>query len=298
LQTIIGRHRSLRQNRQGLSNIIVVVLSLVIIVVIVSNVILWSYQMNQLDWEKMQESMTISSVTRVTRSSWYVTQSEYAVNLGSRTNGSYLYTQVVDSNYEGFRESAPPRSLDINGTFSIDVTIYPLAYIQSVEIQLRYKVDDTGEKWYLKAYNWASLTYSDIGFNNTAGHTPSAGWNYYAVNLTSQWSSYVQSNGKILVKVHDQQPDPTRTNVDIDFLGVRAVINGALFTFQNKGSRTAHLVSLWVNNSTEHKRYDIDVVVNSGETFSYQRVDTQLPNGQYTVKVVTERGNTDIYTEG
>jgi len=255
--------------------------------------------MNQLDWDKMQENMNISNVARITYSSWFVTQSEYTVNKGGRTGGSYRDTQVVDSSYESFRESAPPRELDINSTFSIDLSIYPLAYIQSVEIQLRYRVDDTGEKWFLKAYNWTSQTYSDNGFNSTAGHTPpNLNWNYYAVNLTNKWRSYVQTDGKILVKVHDQGPDPTRTNIDIDFLAVRAVINGALFTFQNKGSRTIHFVSIWVDNSTVHKRYDADAFVNSGETFSYQRVDISLPSGQYTVKVVTKRGNTAVYAVG
>lgn len=37
------------------------VLSLVILVIITSNVILWSYQMNQLDWEKMQESIKVAA---------------------------------------------------------------------------------------------------------------------------------------------------------------------------------------------------------------------------------------------
>jgi len=254
--------------------------------------------MNQLDWEKMQENMNISNVVRITNSSWFVTQNEYMVNRGSLMSGSYLDTQVVDSSYESFRESPPPRTLDINGTFSINLLTYPLAYIQSVEIKLRYRVDDTGEKWFLKAYNWASQTYSDNGFNSTAGHTPVSGWNNYAVNLTNQWRSYVWSDGKVLVKIHDQLPDPTRTNIDIDFLGVRAVINGALFAFQNKGSRTTHLVSLWVNNSTNHRRYDINVFVNSGEALSYQRVDVSLPSGQYTVRVITEQGNTAIYAGG
>jgi len=294
LRILTSRQRSLIQNRRGLSNIIIVVLSLVILVVIVSNVILWSYQMNQLDWERMQETPNVSSVARITRSSWFAVQGEYRVNKGSRTSGTYLDTQAVDSIYESFRESPPPRELDINGTFSIDVSTYPLAYIQSVEIQLRYRVDDTGEKWYLKAYNWTTRTYSDNGFNSTAGHTPSSGWNTYAVNLTNKWRSYVWNDGKILIKVHDQSPDSTRTNIDIDFLSVRAMLNGTLFTLQNKGSYTAHFVSIWVNNSTEHKRYDADAFVNVGETFSYQRVDIPLPSGQYTVKVVTERGNTAL----
>jgi len=295
LQTITSRLRSFRQNRKGLSNIIVVVLSLVILVVIVANVILWSYQMNQLDWERSQEDLSINTVSRITRSSWVTTQSEYQLNKGSRVSGSYLDTQVVDSKYERFRESAPPRELDINGSFLIDVSTYPLTLIQSVEIQLRYTVDDLGEKWYLKAYSWTSGTYSDNGFNATSGHTPSLGWNDYAVNLTSKWRSYVTSEGRILVQVHDQGPDATRTNIDIDYLAIRAVINGAVFTFRNEGARTTHLVSIWINNATAHKRYDTEVFINSGETFTYTRVDISLPNGPYTVKAVTERGNIGVY---
>ena len=252
--------------------------------------------MNQLDWEKMKEDLKITGVERFTRSSWFVVQSEYTVNTGGRVSGTYVDTQAVDSSYESFRESSPPRTLDINGTFLLDVSNYPLAYIQSVEIQLRYRVDDTGEKWYLKAYNWTARTYSDSGFNSTAGHMPATGWNNYAVNLTSKWGSYVQNDGKMLVRVHDQGPDNTRTTIDIDFLGVRVIINGARFMFGNNSSFTSHLVSLWVNNSTNHRHYNIDVFVNSGETFLYQRVDVSLPSGQYTVKAVTEKGNVAIYS--
>ena len=55
----------LKQDQRGISNVIVVMLSLVILVIISANVILWSYQMNQLDWEKMQEDINIVDVTRV-----------------------------------------------------------------------------------------------------------------------------------------------------------------------------------------------------------------------------------------
>jgi len=298
LQTIINRLHDFRQNRKGLSNIIVVVLSLVILVVIVANVILWSYQMNQLDWERTQESFVISSVTPITRSSWFAAQGEYQLLQGSRISGTYLDTQLVDGVYERFRESPPPRELNLNGTFSIDVSTYPLSTIQSVEIQLRYAVDDVGERWYIRAYNWTSRTYSDNGFNSTAGHLPSVGWNYYAVNLTSKWRSYVWDDGRIIVQVRDQGPDSTRTNIDIDYLAVRAAVNGATFSFENEGSRTAHLVSIWVNNATTHRRYETDIFVNSGDTFSYTRLDIPLPTGQYTTKVVTERGNMAIYTGG
>ena len=52
----------LRSDRRGVSNIIVVILSLVIMVVIISNVVLWNYQMNQLDWDKTREKIEITEV--------------------------------------------------------------------------------------------------------------------------------------------------------------------------------------------------------------------------------------------
>ncbi len=272
-----------------------VVLSLVILVVIVANVILWSYQMNQLDWDRTQENLSIYQISRVARSPWYTTQSEYKLNRGSQISGYYLDTQVIDGIYESFRESTPTREIDFNGTFSVDIASYPLVLTQSVEIQLRYAVDDTSERWYLKAYNWTSQTYSDNGFNSTSGHTPSVGWNYYAVNLTTSWRSYVTNDGKIIVKIHDQGPDSTRTEIDVDYLAVKTVVKGAVFTFRNEGSRTTHLVSIWINNATTHTRYDTDVFINSGETFYYTRVDITLPTGQYTSRVVTERGNIAVY---
>ena len=288
--TIIGRR--LRQNKRGASTVIAVVLSLVIIVVIVSNVVLWSYEMNQLDWEKMNEDIDITDVTRVTNSSWFVAQNEYTVSNGSLVSGDYTDTQGVGEPYETFIEGI---RLDLNGTFSIDVSTYPVAYIQTVEIQLRYRANDTLEKWYLKAYNWTAAAYSHSGFNNTSGHTPTVGWDTYAVNLTDQWRSYVSDSGSMYVKLQDNQADVNQTTIDIDFLGVRVRIDGARFTFKNEGSMTLHMVSLWIINSTLHQHYDMDVIVNSAETYSYIRVDISLASGSYTVKVVTERGNKAVY---
>ena len=130
--------RRLKRDRRGISNIIVVVLSLVIILAIVSNVVLWNYDMNQVDWEKMKENVTISNVE--------------------------------------------------NATY------------------------------------------------------------------------------------------------------------GSQYTFINDGSLTVHLVSLWITNSTLHQHYSIDVFVNAAQTKTYLREDITLPAGNYTVKVVTERGNMAVYS--
>jgi len=186
-------------------------------------------------------------------------------------------------------------TLDINGAYVIDLSAYPLAYIQTIEIQLRYKANDGGEKWYLKAYNWTGATYSDIGFNSTTGHTPTTGWDYYAVNLTTSWGDYVWNNGTIYVKFIDQGRDNNSTTINIDFLGVRAVIDGTRFTFKNEGALTSHLISLWVNNATIHQRYDINLFVNSGENTTYIRADISLPTENFVVKVVTERGNIAMF---
>jgi len=73
-------------------------------------------------------------------------------------------------------------------------------------------------------------------------------------------------------------------------------VTGSQFTLENDGGLTVHLVSLWIINSTDHQRYDISVFVNSAETKNYLRDDISLPTGNYTVKVVTERGNTAVYS--
>lgn len=294
-------HLRLKQDQRGVSNIIVVVLSLIIIVAIVANVVLWSYQMNQLDWEKTRENVEITNVSfvNVTRSSWFTTQSEYRVDIGSRVSGTYLDTQVAnDGNWETFQEetSPPTYRLDLDGAFVLDVFAFPLDSISTVEIQLRYRASDDLENWFLEAYNWTAKTYGDSGFNVTTGHTPTGGWDTYVANLTGAWTSYVRDDGTMYVKLHEERDDAVQTNIYIDFLGVRIVAWGTLFTFQNKGSVSSHLVSLWIVNSTDRRRYNISVFVNSGETAPYLRADISLPNGQYMVKVVTERGNIAVYS--
>ena len=291
----------LRKNKLGISTVIVFMLFLALTVVVVANIYLWNYQMNQLDWERLQEEVKIANVTRanVTCSPWFVVQSEYTVNMGSHVSGTYEDTQVAnDDGWETFQEETKPPKyrMDVNSTFTVDLSAYPLESVSTVEIQLRYKASDNkGENWYLKAYNWSANTYSYNGFNSTC-HTPTKEWSSYAVNLTDQWRSYMRDDGVIYVKFCDEGNDSVQTTIDIDFLGVRTAANGSHFTFKNKGSLTAHLVSLWIINSTVHQRYDLNLFVNSAETLQYIRVDIRLPDGQYIVKVVTERGNIAVYS--
>ena len=96
--------RRLKRNRRGISNVIVVMLSLVLIVIIVANIVLWNYQMNQLDWERMQEKVEITDVASADTASWFTTQDEYTINKGNRISGTYLDTQTINNQYETFTE--------------------------------------------------------------------------------------------------------------------------------------------------------------------------------------------------
>jgi hypothetical protein len=283
-----------RQDVRGVSNVIVIVLGLVILTVVFANVVLWNYEMNQLDWDRTKEDLEISRVVPVLTSSWSPTDEEYAVHIGSIIDGSYHDTKTIDDSYETFREGGGLR-IDINGTFKIDLSAHPSSSIRSVEAQLLYKSSDTEETFHLAAYNWTASTYSDAGFNNTSGHTPTGGWDIYSVNLTDAWPSYVSDNGSMYIKLRDDTADANPTVINIDFLAIRVLTDGAELTFRYKGSVTCHLVAIWVNNSTRHRRYDVNVYISPGEPLTYISREIRLPEKPYLVKAVTERGNISVY---
>ncbi|MCW4016204.1 MAG: hypothetical protein NWF06_07535 [Candidatus Bathyarchaeota archaeon] len=61
--------RRFKRDKRGVSNVIVVALSLVIILAIVSDIVLWNYEMTQVDWEKMKENINITNVESVKKES-------------------------------------------------------------------------------------------------------------------------------------------------------------------------------------------------------------------------------------
>jgi len=75
-------------------------------------------------------------------------------------------------------------------------------------------------------------------------------------------------------------------------------VGGTLFTLKNGGPETIHVVAIWVNTEDLHRRYDADIFISSGETISFLRQDIILPSGSCTVKVISERGNTAVYSKG
>lgn len=107
-------------------------------------------------------------------------------------------------------------------------------------------------------------------------------------NATGHWK----------LKVKGIKKTPTQFDFKADLIEIKTRSYEAVFTFRNGGSLTAHLVSLWIENSTHHQRFGINVYLNSGETWYYVSTTIYLPNGTYIAKVVSERGNIAVYSEG
>ena len=186
--------------------------------------------------------------------------------------------------------------LEISNIFTIDLSKYPLDYVYGVEIMVRYNVSEVAERWFVKAYDWASEGYSDTGFNSTEGNQPALNeWNNYAISIGEDWTRYIRSDGVIQIMFCDEGTSENQTLLHLDFIGVRVIVNGIRLDIRNSGATTAHIVSLWIINATHHMYYDADLFINSGESATYIRIDIAPPAGNFTVKIVTERGNIDTF---
>ena len=295
----------LRHDRRGVSNVIVVMLSLVLIAIVVSNVILWSYQMNELDLERMQEKINVSNVTRVTRSPLSTPITDYTITAGSKIGGSYTLTKTLDNVGERFREertqifnaftvtTSEAYRLCLNNDFKMDLNAYPLSHIRGIEILIRYNTTVDSEKWFLRAFNWSS---SDFEVLDIQGNQPIANqWNDYAANVTNQWEDYVNSDGTIRLEFADQGNGTDQATIEIDVQGVRVMIDGTSVRLKNSGQYSAHIVAIWITNSTDHQRYSASLFINSGEETEYLRVELNLPEGNFTTRVVTEKGNIAVF---
>jgi len=295
----------LRHDRRGVSNVIVAMLSLVLIAIVVSNVILWSYQMNELDLERMQEKINVSNATRVTRSPLSTPITDYTITAGSKIGGSYTLTKTLDNVGERFREertqifnaftvtTSETYRLCLNNDFKMDLNAYPLSYIRGIEILTRYNTTVDSEKWFLRAFNWSS---SDFEVLDIQGNQPIANqWNDYAANVTNQWEDYVNSDGTIRLEFADQGNGTDQATIEIDFQGVRVIIDGTSVRLKNSGQYSVHIVAIWITNSTDHQRYSASLFINSGEETEYLRVELNLPEGNFTTRVVTEKGNIAVF---
>jgi len=192
-------------------------------------------------------------------------------------------------------------------TIVINPSLVPTEYTMEVEFsgtsntyswaQLDWTVDS--------AWTIDSVTVTLQLYNYTLNDYPTSGNGYTAYTssdtpntdetknqtITIAPIDFRNATGHWRMRVKGIKATNTQFDFKVDWVEFKAVIEGTLFTFKNDGPITSRLVSLWVINSTLHQRYDIDAIINPGETLPYLRVDVNLPSGQWMVKVVTERGN-------
>jgi hypothetical protein len=164
-------------------------------------------------------------------------------------------------------------------------------------MRIRYNVTKNGERWFLKAYNWATASFSYVGFNVTEGQYPALGeWNEYAIIVMGNWADYVNDEGVVRMEFSDAGLSTEQTVVGVDFFGVRALTGGAVLTIENASSLTIHIVAVWINDAT-HQRYPVDWFLNSGEN-TEKTIEPSLPQGAFVAKIVTERGNVAVFSSG
>ena len=149
----------------------------------------------------------------------------------------------------------------------------------------------------MQLYNFTSAAYQTSGFGYvayTSSGTPNTDEN--STQSTSvRTTDFRNSTGGWKIKIKGFKAGAPQFDFKADFVEFnQEKRGGALITFENGGALTSHVVSLWVNNSTSHQRFDVDVFVNSGETVSQAYSSINLPDGSYTVKVATERGNVAV----
>ncbi|MCJ7713399.1 hypothetical protein MUO66_02945 [Candidatus Bathyarchaeota archaeon] len=100
----------------------------------------------------------------------------------------------------------------------------------------------------------------------------------------------------ILWSYQMNQVDWEKMQESIKIINVQETALGVLITFQNDGSLTSHVTSLWVTNSTIHQRYEIGTFISPGETTSELFEIITLPDEPYMTKVSTERGNLSVFS--
>jgi hypothetical protein len=103
LQASIEHLKRFKRGKRGISTVIVVMLSLVLVVIIVGNVVLWSYQMNQVDWEKMQEKIDVVGAQTVLQNSTQYPSAYTLMGGTTLTNGGLSNLTADDGTCMTFR---------------------------------------------------------------------------------------------------------------------------------------------------------------------------------------------------
>jgi hypothetical protein len=149
----------------------------------------------------------------------------------------------------------------------------------------------------IQLFDFTSGAYQTSGFGYIAYTSSSTPNTDETKNQTasSQLTDFRNATGAWKIKIKGVKATATTFDLNADMIQLSEVDQGgALITFENTGSITSHVIGVWVNTATSHQRFEANLFINSGETWSQAFPSISLPDGNYTVKVATERGNVAV----
>jgi hypothetical protein len=226
---------------------------------------------------------------------------------------SYLTSSTFTIRFKGSAETSD----SIQDSWNIDVALLR-AWIDEYTTEVEFTGLSNVEEW--TQLEWATNVGWTTGsvnvalqlYNFTLDGYPTSGNGYMTYtsdsspNVDETISQTISTNptdfrnatGYWKMKIKGTKTGTTQFDLNADWIEIREARLGTLVTFENRGSLTSHIVSLWVNNSTSHERYRMNFFIAPGETTSYFNNNIVLPAGTYMLKVSTERGNTAVFSEG
>jgi len=83
---------------------------------------------------------------------------------------------------------------------------------------------------------------------------------------------------------------------NINLQNITAVKDSTSFEIKNNSPNGVQIVAIWIIDPTYHQRYSVDVFLNPGETIIYESKIISLPKDFTLAKIVTDRGNTAVYS--
>jgi hypothetical protein len=213
-------------------------------------------------------------------------------------------------------KGATETSDSIQDSWEIDVA---LLHIVTSEYTTEVEFIGSGNVDYWTQLNWTTNIAWTTGsvdvtlqlYNFTLDGYPTGGDGYMAYvsdgspnvdetasqTIDTDPTDFRNATGFWKIKIKGTKIGAAQFDLNADCVEIRETKQGTEVTFENGGSLTSHIVSLWLNNSTSHERYEMNFFIASGETTSYFSKNPILPTGSYTLKVSTERGNTAVFSE-
>jgi hypothetical protein len=248
-----------------------------------------------------------------TGSTWVNLFSDLSSGWNNVSVASHLDSSIFTIRFKGVTETSD----SIQDSWNIDVALLRVwtdEYTSDVEFTGLSNVEEWTQLEWTTNIGWTigsvDVTLQLYNFTLDGYSTSGDGYVAYASdsspNVDENRSQIINNNptdfrnatGYWRIKIKGTKKGVTQFDLKVDLIEFRETKLGTLVTFENGGSLTSHLVSLWVNNSTSHQRYEINLFIEAGGTESYFCKNVILSDGSYTLRVSTERGNVDVFSEG